>query len=248
MSIAEKLTTIAENQQRVYDAAYDKSKNDFWDVFQNYGERKGYQAAFREWGSAEIAPKHQVKPSSSYITNMFTNAKLITKLEAQHFDLSGATVSQTNANNGNRQVFMGCSALVEIEDIGLPAGYYSETFSGCTSLETIAILRFDPEGTTKVSGGAFTNCTSLANINEISGVIGVDINFQACPLTLASAMSIIAHLSRDVCGTITFSDTTKGYLNSAGNSLYKDKDNNPISWIDYMRTIGPDDTVGWSAG
>ena len=35
MSIAEKLTAIAENEQRVYDSGYSKAESDFWDGVQD---------------------------------------------------------------------------------------------------------------------------------------------------------------------------------------------------------------------
>ena len=46
MSIAEKLTTIAQNEQKVYDAGYSKAESDFWDAYQKKGARTTYLEHF----------------------------------------------------------------------------------------------------------------------------------------------------------------------------------------------------------
>lgn len=88
MSIAEKLTAIAENEQKVYDAGYMRGSNDgyvqgeqngyafgfdegkkaeydrFWDDFQENGNLTNYYAAFagNGWSLNTLKPKHIVKP------------------------------------------------------------------------------------------------------------------------------------------------------------------------------------------
>lgn len=49
MSIAEKLVTIAENQQKVFEAGKDEEQRVFWENFQQEGNRKTYNAAFQYW-------------------------------------------------------------------------------------------------------------------------------------------------------------------------------------------------------
>lgn len=46
MSIAEKLTTIAENEQKVFEAGKQAEYDRFWDAFQRNGTRKNYTHAF----------------------------------------------------------------------------------------------------------------------------------------------------------------------------------------------------------
>ena len=86
MTIAEKLTQIAENEQKVYDAGYAKGKAEggssyeqgvadgkqaeydaFWDKFQNYGNRRNYYYAFawqqvanEGWASDAYNPKYPI--------------------------------------------------------------------------------------------------------------------------------------------------------------------------------------------
>lgn len=76
MSIADKLTTIADNQQKVYDTGYEKGNkagytegydsgqksqyDEFWDAFQNYGKRVNYKAAFANVGEDFVKPKYDI--------------------------------------------------------------------------------------------------------------------------------------------------------------------------------------------
>ena len=42
MSIAEKLVTVAENEQKVYDAGKQAEYDAFWDNYQVYGNRENF--------------------------------------------------------------------------------------------------------------------------------------------------------------------------------------------------------------
>lgn len=77
MSIAEKLVTIAENQQKVFDAGKDAECNTFWDVFQNYGNRTNYANAFYNtvWTDGIYKPKYPFKLVGSY-GYVFANARM----------------------------------------------------------------------------------------------------------------------------------------------------------------------------
>lgn len=46
MSIAEKLQTIAENEQKVFEVGKQAEKKAFWDTFFDFGKRKEYRGAF----------------------------------------------------------------------------------------------------------------------------------------------------------------------------------------------------------
>lgn len=64
----QKLVTIAENQQKVYNAGYEKGKTDnyntFWDKFQNYGKPEGahYEHAFSysKFDDTNYNPKYPI--------------------------------------------------------------------------------------------------------------------------------------------------------------------------------------------
>lgn len=83
MSIAEKLTIIAENQQNVYDAGYAKGKADGgidWDLFQDYGSRTNYTYAFlRNWYDDIYNPKYPIgggNINQAYLGSKITDTKV----------------------------------------------------------------------------------------------------------------------------------------------------------------------------
>ena len=63
MSIAEKLTTIAENQQNVFDAGKKSEYDAFWDAYQQNGNRRNYAFAFsgQAWGCNAFKPKYPIR-------------------------------------------------------------------------------------------------------------------------------------------------------------------------------------------
>ena len=66
MSIADKLLTIAENEQKVYNAGYWEGyygyHNEFWDAFQVNGTRTDYHMAFSGggWTDMIFQPKYDL--------------------------------------------------------------------------------------------------------------------------------------------------------------------------------------------
>ena len=70
MSIADKLKTIAENEQKVNDKGYldgwregykHKTFSDrFWELYQDGGNRRDYSGAFMSWAAGQYSPKYPV--------------------------------------------------------------------------------------------------------------------------------------------------------------------------------------------
>lgn len=75
MSIAEKLTQIAENEQKVYDAGKQAEYDAFWDEYQANGSRKHYDTAFggEGWTSENFKPKYDIKPTAAMYMFRKTN-------------------------------------------------------------------------------------------------------------------------------------------------------------------------------
>lgn len=76
MSIAEKLTQIAENEQKVYEAGKKAEYDAFWDTYQANGSRTQYDTAFggEGWTNETFKPKYDIKPTRA--TYMFRVAKI----------------------------------------------------------------------------------------------------------------------------------------------------------------------------
>lgn len=183
MSIAEKLTTVAENQQKVYDAGvaagqmqggYDQGYtagqqaeyDRFWDAFQDNGNRTDYEKTFFHsfWNDTTYNPKYPIVASVT---------------ASQMFD--SARITDTKVP-------------IEIRD-----GVADTAFVRCSRLKTICLLKLS--NITRFTN-TFTGCTKLENIT-IEGSIDVNFNISATAvLTNESVQSIIDHL-KDLTGATT---------------------------------------------
>lgn len=97
MSIADKLNTIAENEQLVYRAGRKSEYDKFWDKFQNYGKTENYNYAFAmgRFNDENYNPKYPIKCSSGNTSGryMFYYATGITDTKVEiipYNDLSNA--------------------------------------------------------------------------------------------------------------------------------------------------------------
>ena len=211
MSIADKLTTVAENQQRVYDAGYAKGKAEggggdydavydegynqgkkdeydtFWDYYQDNGARTDYQYAFAYggWRNANFKPKYPLANISN-ASSMFARCRL-TRISVP-LDFRGCT---------------NCSFL----------------FNNAQSLVTISSITFDEACTN--GSNMFASCKALENIT-VHGTINFDFAISACTkLTTDSVQSIIDALA-DLTGQSQKTATFASAISSALTSEQKD--------------------------
>lgn len=176
-SIAEKVTTVAKKQQKIYDAGFkagsgvdygtvfaagreqgEKDAYDaFWDTYQENGERTHYAYAFagRGWNDEVFKPKYPL----TNITNadsMFSNNMYLEYIDC---DLD----------------FSNCTSNTYL-------------FNSAISLKRIKSIKFNNAGK---NAYIFSSCGHLIDIT-INGTIAFDISLSgASKLTLASLTSII---------------------------------------------------------
>ena len=241
MGITERLITIHENVDSVHEAGYNKGESAgfdagkqaeydaFWDAMQNYGNRKDYGKAFLEWNCEYIRPKYKVMPTDRATSvNTFYGNRTLKKIEAEYFDFSQKTRGNS-ITTGWYWTFSTCSALEEIEDIGMmPDTAYDSTFYGCSSLTKIAKITTDKD---VQFGDAFKNCRALQDIT-FEGEIGNNIDFQwSNQLKKDSITSIINHLSDTASGkTLTLSAAAIATAFGAWSADY-DGDGKHDQWI-----------------
>jgi hypothetical protein len=154
-----------------------------------------------------IRPKHKVTTVDGDIQSMFSSASKLKKVEKEYFSFSPTSTSSNN------YMFLACTSLLIIEDIGLfPCQYNYGTFQGCQSLHTIEAFRVSEDS---MFDSTFRNCFSLENLT-IEGTIGQNgFNVQwSTKLTHDSLMSIINAL-KDNSGTDTWNTITLGAENIA---------------------------------
>ena len=214
MSIADKLATIAENEQKVYDAGYERGNqagydagrydewSDFWDAFQSNGTRTNYKYAFSNdgWNNDNFNPKHDIKVIDGFY--MFRNNAALTKSITSK-DL-GITIDFSQATE-LRQAFNGAHitkvGVVDLSNIN--GDKANQMFAYNYSIKTIEkIISNESIDYTNV----FEYAPALKNV-IFEGVIGRNFNIKnSDSLSKESISSIIKALSTTSSGlTASFS-------------------------------------------
>jgi hypothetical protein len=159
-----------EDYQRGYEEGRQAEYDEFWDAFQNYGNRNSYYQQFTQytWNDTTFKPKY---PINCYATQSYQTFNA-----TQVFSNTGVTIIS-----------------VPITVTGVPL---TQTFYQAQKLVTISSLTLNDVPS---HNSAFDGCTALKNIT-MGGSIIADIGFaKASLLTNASVQSIIDHLA-DVTG------------------------------------------------
>ena len=194
--------------------------SDFWDAYQLNGVRTNYYRAFGNhnssslsWGWNEVTfrPKYDIKPSAMQQGFVYLDVGDLDALLKECgvvFDTQNCTAFQQAFQNARITVFPTLH-LKECTDLG-------SVFANCPNLHTVRKIIF--ESGAKISfASLFTNCTRLANIDEIEGSIEHNISFSSSPLTGETMKRIILHLkdySTDApfTYTLTLKDSCKTAL------------------------------------
>lgn len=184
-NIADKLTTIAENQQKIYD----KGKEDMWSRITVNGTRKNYTRAFNNQDfSGETVPDNLIpRESSSQMFYNYAGTEYPLGVDLSNVPSDVAANASTTA-----ALYSWSIHITYIYDMKLPAPMgYNSTFSTCRKLKTIEKVRVHKDTT---FSNTFLSCNSLENI-EFEGVIGQDISFaESRLLSAASLDNIVSHL------------------------------------------------------
>lgn len=200
MSIAVKLTAVAQNQQKVYDAGYtagqeaggygqgyadgQQAEHDtFWDIYQQNGERTNYSYAFSGagWTEETFRPKYDL--------NMVNNAASMFESSA----IPTIPVAVDFSQCTNIYMCFRYSKLVKLPRLDLSKVVTSNfAFGYCYDLEEIACLVFS-EGTV-LTTNAFYQSTALKTLT-VEGTINTVLSFaHSAALSDDSVQSIIDHL------------------------------------------------------
>ncbi len=229
MSIAEKLQTVAENQQKVYDAGFtagqaaggdtdaayqagfDAGKkaewNRFWDAYQDNGKLTYYTYAFsgNGWTSETLKPKHKVIPANnSYGTEgMFCFCNIFNKQPIDFREIE----EKFDFSDISSAVRMFADANIQHITLNLTNVLdIRDTFSGAYRSLGVNYLHLTLSEHSTYNN-AFRYNSSLTDL-EIAGAIGNTINFQHSPLSKASIESVINALSDTATGiAATFKKT-----------------------------------------
>ena len=206
-TIVEKLSTIKENSEKIYEAGQDKILTDFnqifWDLFQEKGARADYTSAFsgQMWTDKTFKPLYIINAPNFASTQMFKNSALKCPDFTNKVDFSKMKSALKLFENSTVQY------LKTLDFSGVLSGFFglNSTFSGCRQLVTIEKLIMPPNSGDAHSS-SFAQCYNLENI-IFEGTNQKSISFEDCPkLSKESILSAINMLDNEVDDkpTITF--------------------------------------------
>lgn len=196
MSIADKLTTIAENVPMVYDAGKqaealrlaDQWYDPMWTAIQRDGRSRDYSSTFRNpfWTDETFNPPYPLIPTQA--ANMFRDSGIKKSVKVSEIKFSRSeSASYLFAYSSIEEIYHLDLSNVLSKNSGI-----THLFAGCENLRRIDKMYF-PYDRECIYDGAFGGCTSLTTIvckNEIFN----SVNFFGCPLTKDSLISILEHL------------------------------------------------------
>lgn len=207
MSIADKLTTIAENVQKVYEAGRKDEYDAFWDTYPVEQYDMSYAFAGFSWDSEKFRPKVNLKPTRA--TRMFTVFDYRKHKPPLDFvdwtSKTGLSIDFGNCTNLNQIFSQANISRIGTLDIRKSTDNYG-IFSENRVIHTIEKLKVTEKSP---FASTFYNTTELENL-IIEGTIGQN-GFavaQSTKLSEKSIKSIINALSTTTSGlTVTLSKT-----------------------------------------
>ncbi len=227
MSIAEKLTTIAENEQRVHDAGYDSGYSEgkqaeydrFWDGFQQDGNRKNYWYGFAGpgWTQETLNPKHKIEivdgtQNAQYAVGMFYRCGC--ELQANQFIDFSKIADKFDFSKAQRATDMFNSAHITNVIADFSSAVYANTAFANTWGTGVSSLTLKVSELLQNVSQMFYN-PNLTRIEMMEGSVwAVSVAFNKCSkLDKVSHISIVDALSTTTSGlTVTFN---KAAVNAA---------------------------------
>ena len=240
MSIADRLSIIAENQVEVYNAGYEKGKSEggnteeaynqgfeagqksqselFWGGIQKNGTRVDYNSSFKStiWDENSFKPLYDIKPTSA--SYMFTQSTYNGKqLEMEQVEKDNNMVFDFSACTKMEMAFA-CELFRTFNVIDLTSSSQNDYifYDGYSSSKgrKVRIERLICSETTKFGSSSFRHCNKLEYIG-FEGVLANNLTIDECiRLSHESIMKLLGIL-KDYAGTGTTHTLTLGTTNLA---------------------------------
>lgn len=243
MTTAEKIERAKADLDNAYEAGKKAEYDKFWDTYQENGTRRNYDYGFSYygWHNENFKPKYNMIPTAMAYTFAYSNLS-VNLVEL----LDSLGVKLDTSNSVRFQYAFAVNNMTHLPKISTVSNTYGngldKTFIRAKFLQSIEELELKPDGSQKFPN-TFSECTSLKDI-VITGTIGEDINFQDCPLSVESMISIITHLKNYVAEgkgneftrTVYFNDDCWARLEASG--IVPDAGDG--TWLSYVN-----DVLGW---
>lgn len=244
MSIADKLTQIAENEQKVYEAGKRAEWDNFWDRFQANREnmKHAMNGVFNGnyWGFDNFYPKYDIKPTGDtgqFLFYAWEREDSEGSLK-QRLDECGVVLDTSKATSLS-QAF-GYSKITEIPTIdctGLvgDSGYvFANCYQKVKNIEKLIVK----EDTTFNSWFANTSLTEIRFEGTIGRSLNVSFGTYGVVLTVESMKSIISCL-KNYLGTDSEFDYKLSFADVSWTALEADSTApNGGTWREYVHSLG----------
>lgn len=233
MSIAEKLTTIAENEQKVFDSGKQAEYDKFWDSYQENGNRTNYEYCFsgRGWNDETFKPKYDMVVTIS--GNMFSFCGVTDMIKA----LENAGVKLDLSKAVSTSYLLQSTLITRFPTIDTSSRKGIDYFLlGNIALEYVEKIILKSDGSQTFNAYSFLNNQKLKDI-YFEGVIGQNgFDISSSPLlSKASIESIINALSTVTSGlTVTLSKTAVN--NAFETSVGASDGSTSQEWLDLIAT------------
>lgn len=213
-----------EGYSEGYDKGYADGKaegggDDFWDLYQDYGNRTAYNNVFSgpAWNDVTFKPKYDITPVGAAPTYNIFEACKITDLKQILEDCG--VVLDTSRVSYCSNMFQE-SSITRIGELNFSNASAVIPFSGCSKLQSVDKLILSNTSSQNFSAQSFASCASLTHI-IFEGVIRTGtLNMKDCVnLDGESIDSIISCLSDDTSGlsvTVSKAAVDKDFETSEG--------------------------------
>lgn len=155
----------------------------FWDVYQQNGERTNYEYAFagNGWTNDTFKPKHK-KIKVGVGSNMFAYSEITGDLR-DYVDIEWVSGSKTYMFQNSKFEKIGVFSTV--------SSNATQIFYNASNLVFVELFKFHNESVS--FSNTFKGCKKLEEI-RFDDTIANSIDFKDCPLSVESMKDIIAHL------------------------------------------------------
>lgn len=168
MSITDKLVTIAENEQKVYDAGKKSGRDDFWDDYLDYGKNQGiYLYAFAGFGWNDQTynpPENSTLVVSINATGMYNYSRITDVKVTLDFRNLKQNVGNCFANSKIKTI---PKIIVDEKTAGLVSA-----FSSCADLENITLEGTMANNISLSSSSKLTHDSLMSVINALYNFSG----------------------------------------------------------------------------
>ena len=217
----------------------DSFYNDFWDIFQENGERVDYNSAFKSytgeksenykhhifWNKSNFKPKYDIKPTLAYtMFGAFPNEASggIDDLEAYLEEL-GIVLDFSNCTNVTDCFNSAWFSVLPVLDFSKASGNIQRTFRNNYYLHTIRKLIFSASSS---FNSTFMGCSKLENIvfeGEIAKSIPINQSPKLSDASIQSLIDCLADLTDGTTQTLTLHADVKAKLTDAQIAIITNK-------------------------